>query len=104
MDTTPVALKPQPRVWHYEPEPVQGMPPGFHKVPAELVCLNPETGRLVVFGTPHQEAPDNTGHSCDEMGCGWHHALLTADVVQPERLLELPEIEGRLLVEENGDG
>ncbi len=83
------ALAASRRHYHYEPEFVDRLPPGFERVPAAEVVVNPATGMLVVFGAPldtEEPPPDSDRwHSCDEMGCGslGPHVLLVAQVTRP---------------------
>jgi len=45
------------------------VPEGYHKLNATEVYTNGDT--LVVLGVPDSENEDEeTGHNCDQMGCG----------------------------------
>lgn len=48
----------------------------WRKVPADEVWLD-DDGKLIVLGDP-PEMPDELGHNCDAMGCGWCHVLVRA--------------------------
>ena len=50
----------------------------WKKLSVDEVWLD-DDGNLIVLGDP-PEAPEDMGHNCDAMGCGWCHVLLRAEV------------------------
>jgi hypothetical protein len=57
------------------------MPKGFWKL--ETVYTNGY--QIVVFGQPPQDLPEDGPlyHNCDEMGCGFDHAIAIVPVMRP---------------------
>lgn len=39
------------------------------------VCVSSKTGEIVILGVPGDNDSEETGHSCDLMGCGQDHVL-----------------------------
>lgn len=68
------------------------MPEGFEKVAKAEVCINPQTGEVVVFGdlddSDEAMACEDRGHSCDQMECGSvsAHVVAVAKVLYPQEL------------------